>query len=95
MVQCNHCHEEVEVEMHDAGGFGCCPSCGCVLEDLQFASDVQFQKGADGEGEMVGQFVNETGQVRGAGRMAGGRMMGPKVRGGSCAECILHQDALD
>ena len=52
-----------------------------MLEDLQFANDVQFQQGADGAGEMVGQFVSETGQVRGAGRMAGGRMMGPKVRG--------------
>jgi hypothetical protein len=52
-----------------------------VLEDVAFSADVQFVKGADGEGELVGQFVPETGQVRGLTRMAGGKVWG--VRGDS------------
>jgi hypothetical protein len=85
MVFCRQCKEEVEPEVDDAGGFAACPACGLILEDIAFSSDVQFAKGADGEGELVGQFVSETGQVRGIGRMAGGRLWGARVSPGGGA----------
>ncbi|KIY92524.1 hypothetical protein MNEG_15439 [Monoraphidium neglectum] len=78
MVFCRQCQDEVEAENDAAGGFAACPQCGLILEDIAFSSDVQFAKGADGEGELVGQFVSETGQVRGIGRMAGGRLWGAR-----------------
>lgn len=79
MPQCPRCGE-VETETDEAQGFTVCLSCGRVLEDVAFASDVQFTKGADGEGEVVGQFVSETGQPRGLTRMPGGaRLWGQRV----------------
>ncbi len=81
MVWCDSCKADVGVE--EQMGFTCCIYCGRVLEDMAFSSDVQFAKGADGEGEMVGQFVGESGQPRGMARMAGGRLWGVKVSGGS------------
>lgn len=56
-----------------------CVNCGRVLEDAAFASDVTFMKGADGEGEMVGQFVGDDGAVRGLQRMAGGKVWSSRV----------------
>ena len=60
----------------------CCCNCGRVLEDTAFSTDVTFMKGADGEGELVGQFVSETGAVRGLQRMAGGRVWNSRVSSG-------------
>ena len=79
MVFCRQCQDDVEAEVDEAGGYAACPLCGLILEAVAFSSDVQFAKGADGEGELVGQFVSETGQVRGIGRMAGGRLWGARV----------------
>jgi transcription factor IIIB subunit 2 len=70
----------VELIADESAGFSCCPNCGRVLEDIAFASDVQFAKGADGEGELVGQFVGEGGEARGMGRFSGGRLWGGAVR---------------
>ncbi len=56
-----------------------CGQCGRVLEDAAFSSDVTFMKGADGEGELVGQFVGESGAVRGLQRMAGGKVWSMRV----------------
>lgn len=78
MVYCKQCMDNIEPELDEAGGFAACPMCGLILEDIAFSGDVQFAKGADGEGELVGQFVSETGHVRGIGRMAGGRLWGTR-----------------
>jgi hypothetical protein len=81
MVVCSNCQVEVdEAEINEAGGFSSCPNCGSVWDDLAFSTDPTFQKGADGEGEMLGQYVSETGHVRGLGRMAGGRYYPTSVR---------------
>lgn len=79
---CPTCTEDVEVEYSDAAAMTCCINCGRVLEDAAFASDVTFMKGADGEGELVGQFVAEDGNVRGLQRMAGGKVWSSRVSGG-------------
>jgi hypothetical protein len=81
MVVCSNCQVEVdEADINEAGGFSSCPNCGSVWDDLAFSTDPTFQKGADGEGEMLGQYVSETGHVRGLGRMAGGRYYPTAVR---------------
>ncbi|KAJ9512588.1 hypothetical protein QJQ45_018910 [Haematococcus lacustris] len=72
MVWCQSCNEDVEAA-HDSG-FTCCPACGRVVEDFEFASDVQFAKGPDGDGGAVGQFVGANGEARGASRFSGGQM---------------------
>ena len=82
MVFCTTCDCEVDVAVDDGNGFSCCMLCGRVVEDLAFASDVMFQKGADGEGEMVGQYVGETGQARGVARYSGGRLWAGQVSRG-------------
>jgi len=64
----------------ESHGFSCCLQCGRVVEDIAFASDVQFQRGADGEGGMVGQLVGEGGQARGQARFSGGRFWPGQVR---------------
>jgi transcription factor IIIB subunit 2 len=64
MVFCVSCQADVDLEYTDAGALSCCPQCGRVFEDIAFSNDLTFAKGADGEGEMVGQFVSATGQVR-------------------------------
>lgn len=70
-----------DVAVDEQQGFLVCQCCGTVLEDVAFATDVQFTKGADGEGEVVGQFVSETGQPRGMARMPGGsRLWGQRAR---------------
>jgi hypothetical protein len=56
-----------------------CVNCGRVLEDAAFASDVTFMKGADGDGELVGQMVGSDGNVRGLQRMAGGKVWSSRV----------------
>jgi transcription initiation factor TFIIIB Brf1 subunit/transcription initiation factor TFIIB len=84
MVWCPTCSEDVEVEYSDAAAMTCCINCGRVLEDAAFASDVTFMKGADGEGELVGQFVAEDGNVRGLQRMAGGKVWSSRVSGCGC-----------
>uniref|UniRef100_A0A7S3QLZ1 Cyclin-like domain-containing protein n=2 Tax=Dunaliella tertiolecta TaxID=3047 RepID=A0A7S3QLZ1_DUNTE len=70
---CGTCAAEVEVDVDESHGFSCCLQCGRVVEDIAFASDVQFQRGPDGEGGMVGQMVGEGGQARGQARFSGGR----------------------
>eukprot|EP00883_Tetradesmus_obliquus_P005675 jgi/Sobl393_1/16122/SZX78465.1 len=74
MVWCPSCEDEVEVDYNEAAAMTCCCACGRVLEDTAFSSDVTFMKGADGEGELMGQFVGERGEVRGLQRMAGGKV---------------------
>lgn len=74
MVWCFNCDCEVDCEVDDASGISCCVQCGRVLEEATFATDVQFTKGADGEGEMVGQFVGAEGHARGSARYSGGRL---------------------
>ncbi len=66
--------------MDESAGFSCCLRCGRVVEDIAFATDMQFTKGADGEGALVGQFVGEGGQPRGMARYSGGRMWAGQVR---------------
>jgi transcription factor IIIB subunit 2 len=73
---CATCAAEVEVDTDESHGFSCCLQCGRVVEDIAFASDVQFQRGADGEGGMVGQMVGESGQAR----FSGGRFWPGQVR---------------
>jgi transcription initiation factor TFIIIB Brf1 subunit/transcription initiation factor TFIIB len=80
MVWCPSCEEEVEVDYNESAAMTCCFNCGRVLEDTAFSSDVTFMKGADGEGELVGQFVGERGEVRGLQRMAGGKVWSMRVR---------------
>jgi hypothetical protein len=63
MVFCTNCQADVDLEYADAGALSCCPQCGRVFDDVGFSNDLTFARGADGEGEMVGQFVSETGQV--------------------------------
>ena len=58
----------------------CCVQCGRVLEDTAFAADVAFAKDAAGESTVVGQFVNESGQARGLGRIHGGKIYSYQVR---------------
>jgi transcription factor IIIB subunit 2 len=79
MVWCPSCEEEVEVDYNESAAMTCCFNCGRVLEDTAFSSDVTFMKGADGEGELVGQFVGERGEVRGLQRMAGGKVWSMRV----------------
>ncbi|MEW5314508.1 MAG: hypothetical protein WDW38_006002 [Sanguina aurantia] len=75
MTFCNNCDAEVEAETDDSTGLMCCIQCGRVVEDRAFASDVQFSKGADGGGEMVGQFVGGGGGGGGGGaRYSNGRL---------------------
>lgn len=82
MVFCNNCDTEVDAETDDSTGLSCCISCGRVIEDRAFASDVQFSKGADGGGEMVGQFVGGGGGGGGGGaRYSNGRLWSGQVRG--------------
>lgn len=50
------------------------PQCGRVLDENAFSSDIMFTKGADGDGELVGQFIGEGGEPRGLARFSGGRM---------------------
>ncbi|KAK9817299.1 hypothetical protein WJX72_012355 [[Myrmecia] bisecta] len=76
MVRCNFCKAEVEVEVDDANGFSCCTSCGRVLEDVAFSSDITFSKGAGGESTVDGHFVSDAGAARGIGRISGGRIYG-------------------
>ena len=78
MVYCQTCDDEVEVEQ-EANGFSCCSRCGRVVEDNAFANDVQFQKGDDGGGEMVGQYVGAGGQAHGLARYSGGQMWSGQV----------------
>jgi len=82
-VWCGACQAEMDVEVDEAHGFSCCVSCGRVVEDAAFASDVQFQRGPDGEGGMVGQMVGEGGQPRGAARFSGGRLWSGQVGAGA------------
>jgi transcription initiation factor TFIIIB Brf1 subunit/transcription initiation factor TFIIB len=79
MVWCPSCEDEVEADYNDSAAMTCCSLCGRVLEDTAFSSDVTFMKGADGEGELVGQFVGERGEVRGLQRMAGGKVWSMRV----------------
>jgi hypothetical protein len=79
MVWCPTCGEDVEADYNESGAMTACVNCGRVLEDAAFASDVTFMKGADGEGEMVGQFVGDDGTVRGLQRMAGGKVWSSRV----------------
>ncbi len=65
MVFCTNCQADVDLEYADAGALSCCPQCGRVFDDAGFSNDLTFAKGADGEGEMVGQYVSATGQVSG------------------------------
>lgn len=51
-----------------------------MLEDTAFSADVAFQKDAAGESTVVGQFVNESGQARGLGRIHGGKIYSYQVR---------------
>lgn len=51
-----------------------------MLEDTAFSADVAFQKDAAGESTVVGQFVNESGQARGLGRIHGGKIYAYQVR---------------
>ena len=67
----------MEVDYSDA--MTACVNCGRVLEDAAFASDVTFMKGADGDGELVGQMVGSDGNVRGLQRMAGGKVWSSRV----------------
>lgn len=80
MVFCVSCDAEVEGVDDEANGFTCCAYCGRVLEDIAFASDVQFAKGGDGSGGMMGQMVGESGQVKGLGRFSGGQVWASNVR---------------
>ncbi len=59
--------------------YRCCTKCGNVIDDAGFSNDVQFQKDGAGDSSVVGQFVSETGVVRGIGRVAGGRVYGYQV----------------
>ena len=84
-----------DVAVDEQQGFLVCQCCGTVLEDVAFATDVQFTKGADGEGEVVGQFVSETGQPRGMARMPGGsRLWGQRARGRAAACCARWRKSL-
>ncbi|KAL6780177.1 hypothetical protein ACKKBF_B14155 [Auxenochlorella protothecoides x Auxenochlorella symbiontica] len=74
MVWCSACTADVEPDTEAGNGFSCCPHCGRVLEDTAFSADVTFQKDAGGESTVLGQFVSETGQARGIGRIHGGRV---------------------
>eukprot|EP00873_Tetraselmis_striata_P036499 jgi/Tetstr1/456763/TSEL_043460.t1 len=71
MVYCKYCQDEVQVETDETNAISCCTSCGAVLEDVAFSSDVTFFKGADGGSEAVGTFVSNTGSVRGLSMGAG------------------------
>ncbi len=73
MVWCNQCGE---VEAEEEQGLSLCPGCGRVLAETVFANDVQFQKGADGDVGVAGQYVGENGRARGQGRYGGGRSFG-------------------
>jgi transcription factor IIIB subunit 2 len=79
LLFCPSCRAEAEPEVDEAAGFAACAQCGRVLDEGAFSTDVQFVKGADGEGELVGQFVPETGQPRGLTRVAGGRTWAVRV----------------
>lgn len=107
MVWCPTCGEDVEADYNETGAMTACVNCGRVLEDAAFASDVTFMKGADGEGEMVGQFVGDDGTVRGLQRMAGGKVWSSRVSGGVLSSglgehvwlvggvaCSWHRDSL-
>ena len=46
-----------------------------LIEDNAFSTDPPFAKGADGESELVGNFVSEAGVARGVIRAFAGRGM--------------------
>jgi len=81
MVFCPTCQDEVETSTEDISGLTCCVCCGRVFDELAFATDVQFTKGADGEGEVVGQFVGDDGNARAVARYSNGRMYMSGVSG--------------
>ena len=78
---CPGCGERVVAQVHASDGFSACPSCGRVLDDVAFSSDVPYTRGADGEGQLVGQYVPESGRAKGVNRIQGGKLWNVKVRG--------------
>ncbi len=68
-----------------------------MVEDSAFASSLQFAKGADGDGEMVGQMVDASGEARAAGRFSGGRFyaggVSARVLGRRCVVCTPVAEA--
>lgn len=88
MVFCTRCACEVESEQNESGGFSFCTLCGQVLEEGAFAQDVQFAKGADGDGELVGQFVDAEGNANVA-RFANGRIYAGGVSNLNCIDMLL------
>lgn len=77
MVWCNNCQEDVEAETYD--GASSCATCGVVLDDAAFSTEVTFTKGAGGESAVDGQRVTESGIARGMGSIGGSRNYGSQI----------------
>ncbi|EIE20930.1 cyclin-like protein [Coccomyxa subellipsoidea C-169] len=76
MAYCGHCKQEVEVENDDANGYQCCTTCGAVLDEGGFSTEVTFTKGAGGVSTADGQFLSDAAASRGLARISGGRGYG-------------------
>ncbi len=62
-----------------------------MLDESAFSADVAFQKDAAGESTVVGQFVNESGQARGLGRIHGGKIYSYQASGQGCWGCSVRR----
>lgn len=56
-IKCKNCGS-ADIEVDNARGDAVCTQCGSVLEDNIIVSEVQFEEGAHGSSNAVGQFVS-------------------------------------
>lgn len=56
-IKCKNCGS-AEIEVDSARGDAVCTNCGSVLEDNIIVSEVQFEEGAHGSSNAIGQFVS-------------------------------------
>ncbi|XP_043695410.1 transcription factor IIIB 60 kDa subunit isoform X2 [Telopea speciosissima] len=57
MGWCKHCAKNRQMERDPINGFLCCSSCGRVIDQDVFSTEVTFIKGAGGQSQMSGNFV--------------------------------------
>ncbi|XP_042512747.1 transcription factor IIIB 60 kDa subunit-like isoform X2 [Macadamia integrifolia] len=57
MGWCKHCAQNRQMERDPINGFLCCCSCGRVIDQDVFSTEVTFVKGAGGQSQMSGNYV--------------------------------------
>lgn len=55
--KCKNCGSS-DIEVDPARGDAVCTNCGSVLEDNIIVAEVQFEEGANGTANTIGQFVS-------------------------------------